>query len=383
MAYVFGILLLILLYTYVGYGVLLFFLRRFRRRPRPRYDGFAADVTLLVAAHNEQLNIGRKITNALSLNVGPHELDILVVSDGSTDGTVAEARGNGHARVRVIDIRRHVGKAAALNRGLAELRSDVVVFTDANSAIEKDSIVELMKHFADPSVGGVCGRIGVPKKKRSWIGHAEALYWRYDHSLKMAESDLGGAVSAQGALYAIRRDLIGAIPAAVADDSYNSLRVVALGKRLVFEPSAVALETVSPSAKMEFGRRVRSTERGWRSLMLNSELFNPGKFGFYSLQLFSHKVLRRLSPFLLVGLATANLLLVADHVAYALAAAIQACFYLLAIIGWWLRQRGSALTSLPFFFVMGHYAMALGLLNILFGKQSAKWRPVRMDSADT
>ncbi len=379
MAVIFWVLLATIFYIYAGYGLLMLALVALRPKPPPVREAEPQSATLLIAAHNEEKHIARKLQNALELAVGPHQLEIVVVSDGSTDKTVLEAKKITSPRIKVIEIESHVGKAAALNRALMEISSDVVIFTDANSILDANAIINLLRHFGNSDVGGVCGRIGVPRHKRAGLGQGEALYWRYDHALKSAESQLSGAVSAQGALYAVRRRLLGEIPPAVADDLYNSLRVVAQDKRLVFEPEATVEEAVSSSVNLELGRRIRSTERGWRGLMMMSDLLNPMKYGFYSVQLFSHKVLRRLSPFLLIGFFVTSLSLFFSHPVYAFFAVAQVAFYVLAGIGWIISGRGSKLLSLPFFFVLGHTAMAIGLINVLRGKRSEKWKPARSD----
>lgn len=367
----------IIFYTYFGYGLLIILLASLRPRRRALPSVQPLSATLLIAAHNEAPNIPRKLENALSLDLGPHSLEVLVVSDGSRDDTVLEARKFADRGVRTIEITEHVGKANAMNHVLPEISTDVVVFSDANSQISEHALQKMLGHFSDPEVGGVCGSIGVSGRKRSFLGQGEALYWRYDHALKVSESELGGAVSAQGSLYAIERDLLSPLPNAVADDLLNSLRVVAQGKRLVFEPQATVKESVSDSTKAEFGRRVRSTERGWRGLMLMSELLNPLKFKFYSIQLFSHKVLRRIAPLLLVLLGIINAIIIDEGMIYAFSAWGQVVFYGLAAFGWITGGYFRILTAVPFFFVLGHAAMALGLINFARGKRSDRWSPAR------
>jgi len=185
-------------------------------------------------------------------------------------------------------------------------------------------------------------------------------------------------VSAQGSLYAVRRELLSALPPAVADDLVNSLRVVAQGKRLVFEPGAVSEEPVSGDPSQEFRRRVRSTEQGFRGLLMMARLLNPFRFGFYSVQLFSHKVLRRLTPFFLLLFLVSSLALVAEHAFYATVAALQAVFYGLAGAAWSIPPlRRLPGLGLPLFFVMGHVAMGLGVLNVLRGRRTERWSPAR------
>jgi cellulose synthase/poly-beta-1,6-N-acetylglucosamine synthase-like glycosyltransferase len=383
MTYVFWTVFALIVYAYIGYGIVIVCLSALARRSSGLPNPIRQHATLLIVAHNEADCIARKIENALTLSRGQHVLDIVVASDGSTDGTADIARLYEDRGVRVVEVREHLGKIFALNTACSTIHGDVVVFSDANSLIAGDAIVKMLDHFSDPRVGGVCGAIGVPKGRRGWLGRCEALYWWYDHALKKAESALGGAVSAQGSLYAVRRSLIAPLPAAVADDLVTSLRAVSQGGRLIFDAEAKVMERVSSNAKSEFGRRVRSTERGWRGLMQFPGLLSPFRTGFYAFQLFSHKVLRRLTPFLLIALMVLNLLVLDQGSIYVAIAVAQGLFYATALLGWLTQGRLGSWTSIPCFFVMGNLAMMLGIINVMRGKRSDTWKPARVSTPDS
>ncbi len=314
----------------------------------------------------------------LSQEMGPHALDVVVVSDGSTDGTAAAVRASADPRVRVVEITEHVGKIAAMNRALEGIGGDVVIFSDANSEFAPGALKALLDRFGDPEVGGVCGALAIAGRRSGWLGVAERLYWRYDNALKLAESRLAGAVSAQGSLHAARRGLVGRIPLSVADDFYISTGVVATGRRLVFEPAAVTVEPVSGDTKGEFFRRVRSTERGWRGLLMRRGLLNPLRTGGYAVQLLFHKVLRRMTPFLLVALLIVSGALAGEHWVYAAALAVQAALYGAALLALLVpaARRIPGVTH-AFFFVETQAAMALGLIRVALGRHSRSWKPVR------
>lgn len=336
-------------------------------------------VTVLIAAHNEADCIATKLADVLAQDVGAHTLSVVVVSDGSTDRTAEIVRACPDPRVRLVEIREHAGKIAALNRALAGIVGDVVIFSDANSRLVPGALAALLRPFADPGVGGVCGAPAIAKTRGGWLGGAEQVYWRYDNALKLAESRLGGAVSATGSLYAVRRAVLtGAIPTSVADDFYISTQVVAAGLRLAFEPAAVCIEAVSHQTRREFGRRVRSTERGWRGLLLMRRLLNPARTGAYAVQLFFHKVLRRMVPFLLAALLVVSGALAPQHWFYATVFGTQLAFYGVALAALMLpAARRLPGASLVFFFVETQVAMALGLARVALGLHSSRWTPVR------
>lgn len=367
----------ILVYTLIGYGVIWWIVSRLFGQPQEPEDVAAMQVTLLIAAHNEAGSMAEKLANTLSLERGNLIVKIVVACDGCTDGTADIARGFEGDDVAVIDCKEHLGKTHVMKRALETISSDVVVFTDANSAIQPDALLKLCRHFRDDKVGGVCGAVGVNKGKGGWLGLAEDLYWKYDHGLKYSESRIAGAVSAQGSLYAVRRRLIGPIPEAMADDLVISLGVVAGGYRLVFDPSARTVESVSSSDSKEFGRRVRSTERGWRGLMFYSTLLNPFKYGLYSLQLFSHKVLRRLVPFLFCTAWLTSITLAMRADVYLWAASLCSGFVGLALIGLMSQKYLPRVLLLPTFLLMANVAMMRGVINAISGKRTVVWVPAR------
>lgn len=364
--------------TVLAYGLFVISLAALLPRRPPTTPAAPLPATLLITARNEEGCIADKLANALAQNVAPHRLSVVVASDGSTDRTAAIARSMADPRVRVIETADHAGKIAAMQQALATIRDPVVIFSDANSLFVPGALAALLEHFGDPQVGGVCGALGIARRRSGWLGLAEDLYWRYDNAIKRAEHRLGGAVSAQGSLYAMRRELVGAVPPSVADDFFISTGAVTAGRRLAFEPRAVTIEAVSADARGEFGRRVRSTERGWRALLMRRGLLNPARHGAYALQLLFHKLLRRLVPWMLLALFAASLGLAGEHPFYATALAVQAAIYGLALaVAVFPPLRRIPGSSLVFFAVGSQLAMALGLVRVALGRHSSRWTPVR------
>jgi len=366
----------------IGYGLLLLALAALVPRRSAGTRAPPLDATVLIAAYNEESCIGAKIVDVLSQDPGAHRIAVCVVSDGSDDRTAEIARSFTDPRVSVVELPEHLGKIAALNIALERIGGDVVIMSDANSRLAPGSLRALLDRFDSPRIGGVCGALRVAVSRSGWLGRAEQLYWTYDNALKAAESRLGGTTSAQGSLYAVRRDLIGAIPLSVADDFFISTQAVASGRRLVFEPKAVATESVSSSTRGEFYRRVRSTERGWRGLLMRRQLLNPFRYGPYAVQLFFHKFLRRFVPFLLVALFAVTAFLADRGPGFAVFLGAQLAFYALAAcVALAPPIRGVPGLSVAFFFVETQIAMAMGLIRVATGLHSRSWKPVRDDVA--
>lgn len=379
MAFVFWLSAAILFYSFVGYGVALLALSRLKPA-RPEPPAWAPrKVSFLVAAHNEAGVIADKLENTLALDAGGAALQVVVVSDGSTDNTVEIARSVQDRRITLLEQGR-LGKAAALALGLERCEGDVIVFSDANAMLSEGALTAMLRHFADREVGGVCGQITVARKgdRGGGLGFAESLFWRYDQALKRAESRLGGTVSAQGSVYAMRRDLAIAPRPGCADDFVISVRAVAAGARLVFEPGARTTEVVTENVGNELRRRVRSAELSWRSLAQCAGLMNPRRHGWYAWQLISHKLVRRLNPLFLVLLLASNLALIGEGWFYATTGLAQIVFYGVALAGL-LRpaSRRSKPVSVAVFFVLSHAAMAAGFFRYVLGRRSVAWTPSR------
>ena len=375
----FWILFGLIAFSLVGYGFFWIVLASIMPR-RQAPDVVPQKATMLIAARNEAAAIADKVRSVLDQESGPHDLDILVVSDGSDDGTEQAVLDIGSGSVRVFSLSDHQGKAAALNAGLATIEpSRIVIFSDANSMVRPGSVRALLDAFADPKIGGAIGRLEIAKKG-GFLAKADRLFWAYDHALKAAEDRVAGTVSAQGTLYAIRRNLIDRVPEAMADDLAISLGAVARGGRLKFVPAAAATEKVTSRTSDEFGRRVRSTERGWRGLMHYASLMNPVRHGLYAIQLFCHKFLRRAVAFLLPVFFIVSLIVAPQGPFYAMMAIGQVLVYAMGIGAVYVpalgRIPGASVASL---FTMGHVAMAQGILRAARGHRSVKWVPVRTE----
>lgn len=355
---VFWIAVSIVLYAFAGYPLLLLMLRLAIRR-EVRKAPIRPFVSLLIPAYNEARVIARKIENSLALHYPKDRIEIVVVSDGSSDETVPIARSMGG--VRMLAFPRNRGKVAALNAAIPELRGEIVVFSDASAMLAPDSVRRLVENFADPSVGAVSGRYCTVKPNEVNIGASEDLYWKYEAFLKIQESRLASTLGAHGHLHAIRKDLY-PFPASetINDDYVIPLSVLGRGFRAVHEPAALVFEEAREMTG--FGRRIRIMAGNLQQLRHLAQLIKP----FQPLPLLfflSHKVVRLLVPFAMVAALAASLFLMRFET-YRVLLAGQLVFYALAAAGLTGRLRPAAL-RLPFYFCMVNSAAFFGLYHAI------------------
>jgi cellulose synthase/poly-beta-1,6-N-acetylglucosamine synthase-like glycosyltransferase len=363
-------------YAYVGYPVAVWALARCFGRPlvAPATGyGDPPSVTLLIVAHNEAAEIGGRVENALAIDYPTDHLDILVASDGSTDATADIVAAFDDPRVRVIDFPERRGKAATLNDAIAHVSGSVVILSDANTYTAAGSARALARWFADPSVGVVCGRLVLtdPATGRN----VDSLYWKYETFLKKCESRLGALLGANGGIYAIRRELLEPIPGdTIVDDFYIPLRAKLItGCRIVYDRDAVACEETPAGIGSEFRRRSRIGAGGFQSIPRLAGLLHP-RHGWVAFTFLSHKVLRWLGPFLLIGAVAANVALLGEPL-YQACAAAQAAFYLSALLGAYLpaRPRVFRFLRLGTMFTGMNGALLVGFVRWVRGSQRAAW----------
>lgn len=389
---VFSVLLLI--FSLAFFGILLVFafypggvwlLSRLPRRPS-RGDSrppATPGLSMLVAARNAESHIGEKVSNCLSLDYDEGLVEFVFYSDGSTDGTEDVIRQCGDDRVKLFSASEHIGKTEALNRGVKECQGEIVVFSDADALLEPDALRRLVAHFTDPGVGGVCGQ-RVIYEREAELQSAQSKYIGFDSAIKAWESRLGRITSNDGKLYAIRRECFEPIAEAVTDDFFVCMTVIRKGYRFVFEPEARAqVRLPSRSGSHELGRRRRIVSRSLRGMFLNRGLFNPLRFGLYSLRLFVNKVLRRLVPVCLLLLFMTDVFLARESVVLTVFLILQSAFYL-AALAYPVVQRlpiprvVARMFSIPYYFCVGNYGTLLGVMDFLARRKITKWDPVKI-----
>jgi cellulose synthase/poly-beta-1,6-N-acetylglucosamine synthase-like glycosyltransferase len=350
-------------------------LARFRARPTRADEAYRPLVTLLIAACNEERTIRRKLLNSLQLDYPRPLLDIVVVADGSNDGTAAIVTEYADRGVRLLHQPERRGKSAALDRALRECRGEIVVFSDANTDYSAGAVAALVRHFADPVVGGVSGRKIVAQDAERAATDGETAYWSYEAALKSWESATGSITTADGEIFAIRRQLVEGIPRQVVhDDMYLTLFLVQRGFRVVYEQAATSSELASKSLRDEFHLKLRYASAGYQILDLYRPMFLPipSTFGWRFL---SHKLLRWIAPFLLIAVLFASAILAATSTVYFILFAAQVVFYVLAGLGLVLQPWTRAtLFYFPLYFSVMNAAALCGFVKYFAVGQSPVWR---------
>jgi glycosyltransferase involved in cell wall biosynthesis len=313
------------LYPYLGYPLMLRALGLLiRRRGLPSAGWRLPSVSLIIPVHNEESRVAKKIENTAALRYPDGRLQVLFVSDGSTDRTVEMLRQVRAAATTVVELPVRGGKAAALNAGLAAATNEIVVFSDASIELQPDSLERLVGRFEDSAIGCVSG------EDRIADGGGEGLYGRYELMLRRLESRIHSIVGASGSFYGQRRALCRPFAEGMAPDFLSVLRTVEQGYRAVSEPTAIGSMTSVKDPKQEFDRKVRTLIRGMTTLFAYAHLLNPARFGLFAFALWSHKILRWTVPFFLVTALISSLAL-ADSLWFLGAFLLQCAFYLGAL----------------------------------------------------
>lgn len=361
------------LYPYVLYPLVAAAVAAVRRRTVIRGDA-TLRVSVLISAYNEAAHIGATIENKLATDYAG-ELEVLVASDGSTDGTdeIVARLAASDARVRLYRQEPRAGKTAALNVLVAAARGDLVVFSDANSLYQRDAIARLVANFADPSVGYVTGSMRYVNPDGSLVGDGCTAYMRYENRLRAIETRLGSVVGVDGGIDAVRRALYRPMRADQLPDFVLPLGVVAQGYRVVYEPEAVLEEEALTDGGSEFRMRVRVGLRALWALHDMAALLRGAAGGLFAWQLWSHKLLRYLSfvPLTLAWLAGAAL--AAAGGGYAVLFAAYCGVLALAVLGW--RGVTVAPARYAYYFALLNVASALAVRRFLRGERQTLWQP--------
>lgn len=373
---------LALFWTYFGYPLLMAVRAKLGGRPIQQDESHTPSLTLLIPAHNEADVIRAKLENALSLAYPPDKLQIIVVDDGSTDGTpeiVREFEGRGVTLLRQPE---RSGKMAAVNRGFEAATGELVVLSDASPIYEPDSLRLLARNFADPSVGVVVGALRVWDAQNA-VAKPAGMYWRYESALRRWESLTGSTVAVHGNMFAIRRSLYRPLRKHTINDEFSiAMEAMRQGYRVVYEPEAISYDMASATMSDEFKRRARINAGRFQALFSAGYLKAPTPE--LTFRLISHKLLRPLTPvFMLIALISSFLLMILTAITFdsafwfwLLAFFAQDAFYMLAYAGYLAERNGRSnkWLSVPYFFVSSNLAALVGLWRWLRNRQSVTWQ---------
>jgi len=367
------------IYPYVIYPVLVALLGRLRQRDVRADVTFQPRITVITAAYNEARHIGPTVRNKLAQEYPADKLEIIVVSDASSDATdqIVAAIAANDKRVRLLRNETRAGKTAALNLAVPQARGDIIVFADANSIYRPDTLRKLAQDFADPEVGYVTGRMLYVNADGSLVGDGCSAYMRYENLLRAAETRLGSIVGVDGGVDAIRRELYRPMRPDQLPDFVLPLTVVEQGYRVVYEPGAVLTEETLSAQGQEYRMRVRVALRAFWALWDKRALLNPLRTGLFAWQLWSHKLLRYMSfvPLLIaVGL---NWYLAPRGWIYVAGVLVQVLFAILVLAAAIdLRAVGrSMLARLCYYFFLLNWASGVAFVRFVRGQKQVLWQP--------
>ena len=360
-------------YSLVGYALLMRCVGRRRQQQALTPAVELPSVTVIIPAFNEETVIIRKIENTLALDYPVDKLQVIVASDGSTDGTVPLARTYEEQGIEVLAFPERRGKTALLNDAVQEADNEVICLCDANVLFRADALTRLVSRLEDRDVGAVSGDVRLASEESSF-GEGESTYYRLERTVQLGESRLGSMMGVDGGMYVIRRELFQPLPPdTIVEDFVVSMRLIRQKKRVVLEPEAIAFENGTPTAHNEFTRRVRLSAGAMQALKRGD--FPPLTCPIEFWQFVSHKLLRWLGPVWLVVLFVANAALWNDGGIYRLGFAAQILVYAIAAAASFsLRLRETRVGGVAFYFVMSHIAMAVGLVKGLFDMQQVTWK---------
>jgi biofilm PGA synthesis N-glycosyltransferase PgaC len=380
----------VIFYSYLGYGILLYILVQIKKLFSPSrklasttYEPFVA---LVVAAYNEEDFIKAKIDNTMELDYPPDKLEVIFITDGSTDLTADIIRK--YSNFKLLHEPERRGKVAAMNRAIDHVSAPLVVFCDANTLLNKECIRKLVAHYNDDKVGAVAGekKIAVTHEGKA-VAEGEGLYWKYESLLKRLDSQLYSVVGAAGELFSIRTALFEkAAEDTIIEDFVQSLKVCMKGYIVQYEPDAYAVESASLSMREEQKRKVRICAGAFQAMGILRNLFNIFKYPVLSFQFISHRILRwTLCPLCLSTLLASNLILAAldQRQFYYVFLFLQLLFYSLAVVGWINASRNIKMKILyvPYYFFFMNISVYIGFARFLQKKQSVLWEKAARQKA--
>jgi poly-beta-1,6-N-acetyl-D-glucosamine synthase len=382
-SWLFFIAVFIVFYNYAGYAVLLWMINRIKKSRIQKNTHHYPSVSFIVAAYNEEDCIEKKMINSLEQDYPAEKIEFIFITDGSTDGTNEIIKK--YPSIILLADRERRGKTAALNRVVKFARNEILIFSDANTVLNKEATLRIASHYSDHSVGGVAGekKVIASGENTNEVGAGEGLYWKYESALKKLDSDFYSVVGAAGELFSLRRELYEPVSETVIlDDFIISMQVALKGFRIVYEPGAYAMELPSFSMVDEQKRKIRIAAGGFQAMVMLSSLLKFWKHPKLSFLYLSHRLLRwTLSPICLVLAFISNAVLYfgTENRFFTICFYGQLLFYGMAVLARILPKNlpGFKLFKLAYYFVFMNLSVVQGFFRFLRGRQPAAWEKAR------
>ncbi len=358
-------------FIYFLFPVLIFLTAKLRGKQAQK-NKITPLISLIIPLHNEEKVIRKKIENSLFLDYPQDKLEIMFALDGCTDKTKEILSGYDDNRIRILEIRERVGKVTALNKAVTQAKGEILVFSDANSMHQSDTLKNLVRNFSDEKVGCVCGKLSYLEADRTFVGKGENLYWRYEHFIKSQESRLGRLLITNGSIQAVRKEAYPYPDPEIADDFSVPLLIQAKGYKILYEPEAVVYEVATQSLKEEFKQKVRIVSQGIKgAIKLKRELLTLDPVSIF--ELLFHKTLRWFVPFFLAVIFLLNSMLIKEKL-YFYIFSLQVMFYIFAFVGFFLRHQSKIkLFYIPFYFCLVNFASLVAVFRLFNGEETRMW----------
>ncbi len=364
--------ILLVIYTYAGYPLALFVISLFRSNEVHHDESFYPSVTLIIAVHNEEKRIEKKILNTLDLDYPEDKFEVIFTSDASHDETDSLIRQHQPHGIQLVISPERRGKEYAQKLAIEKAKGEILVFSDVATMIEHDGISKIVSNFADPTVGCVSSEDRFIDEEGNVSG--EGAYVRYEMLLRSLETKINSAVGLSGSFFAARAEVCRNWPTNIPSDFNTLLNSIRLGLRGVSDPGSIGIYTNIKDEKKEFDRKVRTITRGISALMENVWLINPFEYGIFSWQLFSHKLMRWLVPWLLMIALVSHLVIAVRSRFYRMLLAPHLSFYLVGYLGARLTSM-TVFIKIPHYFIQVNQAIALAWVKYMKGERFVTWDP--------
>ncbi len=371
----------LILYVYFGYPLIILIIAVINKKNVQKNENFEPKVSLFIAAYNEEDIIEQKLKNSLQLDYPTDKLEIVVISDASTDRTneiVSRYRPKG---INLIELSERKGKTAGQNLAVKHATGEIIIFSDANALYREEAVRKIVRNFADQSVGCVCGELVYYSKDKTLIGDAENVYWDYEKFIKRQENRAASILGANGSIYAVREKIFIPLPNDIISDFIEPFKIIEQGYRVIYEPEALSFEQSTTNFHEEYHRKKRIINRSFHALLYYKTFLNPLKYPMLSFQLISHKLMRWLVPIYLLIIFIVNLFLL-DSLFFQIAFGLQLIFYAIAIMGYILEKKSwhNILFYTPFYYCLVNVASLQAIIEYFIKKERIViWQPVRIN----